>query len=216
MKARMDQKLSRKTAVKPGEVALTTLRIMTIEESAQLAKMLSNPVTPEEFKDWFDNTAALIARWKSVDQTDHQTMRQAWNRIGANVRESQKLLGAFGDLSNVAPLEMQNLKFVHEFLEARSSLLDGLESIEKWAGTYLTFLEGQAHEHLGGREPWKQWGYVAVIQFWVSRGGKPSKSASGPLARFLTAVSESLFGGAPESSTIPGIVERAKRELKIV
>lgn len=174
------------------------------------------PPSPEEFKDWFDGTAALMEHWKTVDGSDHIEIREAWDRIEANMRESRKLLGAFGDLRNVAPPGMQRLEFVHQFLGVHRGLLDGLHSIEKWAGKYREFLDTQAHEHLGGRDPAKQWGYVAIVQYWVFRGGRPSVSAHGPLARFLTDVSELLFGEAPAPGTIPGIVERAKDELGIV
>jgi hypothetical protein len=201
-----------------AEAAPSELPFITYEQCARIASgMRPKPSpTPEEFKDWFDNTAALIARWKTVDGSDHIEIREAWDRIEANMRESQTLLGAFGDLRNVAPPEMRQLDFVRQFLNSHQQLVDGLHSIEKWAGKYREFLDRQAREHLGAREPSKQWSYVAIVQYWVSRGGKPSISAYGPLARFLIDVSELLFGEGPAAGTVPGIVQRAKDELGIV
>jgi hypothetical protein len=207
----MKTQVRRKTP--PREVALTNVRAITGEQWAQLAKMLPNPPTPEELKDWFDNAALHIAHQEKIDNIDHKEMRKAWNRIGANMRESQKLLGAFGDLSNVAPPEMQNLKLVREFLNAKGPLLDGLHSIEKWAGTYLDFLEQLARERRGGSQPWEQWGYTLLIHVWIANGGKPSVSAHGPLAEFLMASSRLVLGGVPKRDTIPGIVKRAKQRL---
>jgi hypothetical protein len=191
---------------------------ITSAQCARLAEMLPKlkRPTPEEFKDWFDGTAALIAHWKTVDQVDHAEMREAWGRIEANMQESKKLLGAFGDLRNVAPPEMRQLEFVRQFLGVHQGLLDGLHSIERWARKYRDFLDQQAQEHVGDRKPWQQWGYVALIQYWISCGGKPSVSAYGPLARFMIDVSEALFGEAPAPGTIPGIVQRAKEELGVV
>jgi hypothetical protein len=183
---------------------------ITEAQCEPLAAMLPRTLPAAEIKDIFDNFCRLNLVDDDVDKTNHRLLRKKWNDIGLKSVELSKLLS---DPGNFAPRGMQHLKVVHGFFEARFELIAGLQSIELWAGRYLDFLEQLAKDRRGGRSRSREFTYALLINLWVSRGGRPSISAVGPLATFLAEASTLIFKEAPDQKTIPGIVSRAKKVL---
>jgi hypothetical protein len=183
---------------------------ITEAQCAPLAAMLKKPLSASEVCDIFRNFQNAIFNDREVDKTDHKSLRKAWNDVGLKSLQLRKLLL---DAGNAGSPGMRKLRFVHEFLESRDDLLDSLESMGTWAGTYLDFLEKLANDRRGGRSRSGEFTYALLLNLWIMRGGRPSVSAVGPFEKFLVGASMVILGAAPDQKTIPGIVTRAKKTL---